>query len=111
MDIAMPGKAFGAAAGIALLLVQALQPARAAALDERQTALLRANCLQCHARPGDRAPQIGDEQAWKARLRQGEARMLVNVVQGLRGMPPLGYCSACSEQDLRALVRFVAGQP
>ena len=26
-------------------------------------------------------------------------------------MPPLGYCSACDEQDLRALIRFMANLP
>ena len=34
---------------------------------------------------------------------------LVNTVLGLRGMPPLGYCSACTEQDLRELIKAVSG--
>ena len=37
--------------------------------------------------------------------------MLKNVVQGIRGMPPYGYCSACSEEDLSELMRTIAGIP
>jgi cytochrome c5 len=97
----------------ALLLAAAVAAGHAAAaeLSPRQASLLAANCVQCHARPGIGAPQMGDAAAWQERLRQGEARMLANVVLGLRGMPPLGYCSACTEQDLRALMHAVAGLP
>ena len=37
--------------------------------------------------------------------------MLQNVVYGIRGMPPLGYCSACTEEDFRVLIRLMAGLP
>jgi cytochrome c5 len=93
-----------------LLTVLALLPGLATAeLTERQMNLLANNCLQCHARPGIGVPMMGDAAAWKDRLKQGESKLLANVVLGLRGMPPLGYCSACSEQDLRDLSRMLAG--
>lgn len=82
-----------------------------AGLSERQAVLFTNNCAQCHARPGIGVPQAGDASAWKERAAQGEDAMLRNVVQGLRGMPPLGYCSACTEQDFRALIRLMAGLP
>jgi cytochrome c5 len=78
-------------------------------LSDRQESLLIANCTQCHSRPGVGAPLIGDDAAWKERRALGEDRMLEHVVLGQRGMPPLGYCSACSEQDLRDLIRYMAG--
>lgn len=78
-------------------------------LDERQARLLSNNCLQCHARPGIGSPLMGNADDWKARTTQGMEKMLANVVVGLRGMPPLGYCSACNEADLRALTRIVSG--
>lgn len=83
----------------------------ASALDERQSTLFAVNCTQCHARAETGAPQVGDADAWRPRLAQGEDRLLANVVLGKNGMPPLGYCSACSEADLRALIRFLARQP
>jgi cytochrome c5 len=85
--------------------------AHCADISERQAALFTNNCAQCHVRQGIGVPQAGDAAAWKDRAAQGEDAMLRNVVQGLRGMPPLGYCSACSEQDFRALIRLMAGLP
>jgi cytochrome c5 len=86
----------------------AITPARAD-LDARQGRLLSSNCVQCHARPETGAPLMGNPPDWKVRNKQGMDRLLVNTVLGLRGMPPLGYCSACSEQDLRELIKAVSG--
>jgi cytochrome c5 len=98
---------------LAMLLAPACAPGAVAAaeLSARQASLLAANCLQCHARPGMGVPLMGDAAAWKDRARQGEEKLLANVVLGMRGMPPLGYCSACTEQDLRAMIRLMAGLP
>jgi len=83
----------------------------AADLTERQAQLLANNCVQCHARANIGAPIMGNTEDWKERSKQGEEKLLANVIVGLRGMPPLGYCSACSEQDFRALIRFMANLP
>lgn len=80
-------------------------------LDARQTKLLIGNCVQCHARPHIGAPLMGQAADWVERNKQGEAKLLANVIHGLRGMPPLGYCSACSEADFRALIRVMTGLP
>ena len=75
----------------------------------RQSTLLLNNCMQCHARPDTGAPFIGVAEDWQDAVARGEESMLVNVVQGIGGMPPLGYCSACSEEDLRVLIRTISG--
>ena len=82
-----------------------------AAPDARQIKLLTNNCLQCHANVESTAPLMGIVTDWQAVIAQGEETTMKNVVLGIRGMPPLGYCSACSEQDLRELTRLVAGFP
>ncbi|MFT5573855.1 MAG: cytochrome c5 [Cryomorphaceae bacterium] len=79
------------------------------AADSRQIKLLSNNCLQCHVDPESTAPIMGVAKDWEAVLKQGEQETLRNVVLGIGGMPPLGYCSACSEHDLRELVRLIAG--
>jgi len=79
--------------------------------DTRQMSLFVNNCLQCHTRPETGAPVIGAAEDWKTIASQGEEAILVNVVQGIKGMPPLGYCSACSEEDLRVMLRFIVGLP
>ncbi|MBE9539730.1 MAG: c-type cytochrome [Proteobacteria bacterium] len=69
------------------------------------------NCAQCHARPDTGAPFMGRKEDWREAVARGEGAMLINVVQGIRGMPPLGYCSACTEEDFRVLIRMMAGLP
>ena len=82
-----------------------------AAPTARQSTLMVNNCMQCHARPDTGAPFIGAVDDWQEAVTRGEDAMLVNVVQGIGGMPPLGYCSACSEEDLRVLIRTLSGMP
>jgi cytochrome c5 len=111
---------FALAAGVMLLVLPslaradkesptALASANGAGLTDRQISLLTNNCVQCHARPNIGVPLMGNPPDWRERIKQGEDKLLVNVVHGLRGMPPLGYCSACDEADLRALIRVMAG--
>jgi cytochrome c5 len=80
-----------------------------AELTERQAKLLTHNCVQCHARAATGAPVIGSTDNWKTRDRASEDKLLRSVIEGLGGMPPSGYCAACTEADLRALTRTVAG--
>ena len=80
-----------------------------AEVTERHVKLLQNNCMQCHAREGIGVPVAGRPEDWLVRNRQGEDALLRNVVLGLRGMPPLGYCTACDEADLRVLTRLVSG--
>ncbi len=54
---------------------------------------------------------MGVPGAWQASVARGEDAMLQNVVYGIRGMPPLGYCSACTEEDFRVLIRLMTGLP
>ncbi len=89
----------------------AAPPVSAADLTDRQAQLLANNCVQCHARANIGAPLMGKPEDGKERSKQGDENLLANVIYGIRGMPPYGYCSACTEQDLRALIRFMANLP
>ena len=93
---------------MAVLVFAFNQPAMAQPTD-RQTQLLANNCVQCHARPETGAPVMGVPADWQASVARGEDAMLQNVVLGIRGMPPLGYCSACTAEDFRVLIRLMAG--
>jgi len=97
--------------GVVWLLANDVLEAGPPELSERQARLLRVNCVQCHAVPGLGAPLIGDRAAWQWARERGEEGMLRNVLAGARGMPPMGYCSACTEADFRALIRFLADLP
>ena len=78
---------------LCLLPTASLQAVQALTPTQRQLELFSSNCVQCHARPGIGAPPMGNAGDWKSRQAQGEEAMLVNVVEGIRGMPPLGYCN------------------
>lgn len=92
-----------------LALLGAAAAAASVRLDERQALLFQQTCARCHVQPGTGAPQVGDPAGWQERNAQGFERLFANTVNGVRGMPPLGTCGGCSEDDLRALVAFVAG--
>lgn len=97
-------------AALGMLMASCLW-APAFADETRLAQLFAANCAQCHLRPGIGAPMAGVAADWEARIARGEDALLRNVVEGIGGMPPLGYCGACSEDDLRALTRMMAGIP
>ncbi len=67
------------------------------------------SCAICHVNGEGGAPRVGDAEDWNERLQQGEEVLLAHTVEGFNNMPPLGYCMDCEEQDLRALIRFMAG--
>lgn len=86
-------------------------PAVPAPLGARETYVMGAICARCHARPGIGVPLMGDAAEWDERRRQGLEALVAHTIVGLRGMPPLGTCSFCSEDELRRLAASMAGLP
>ena len=78
--------------------------------DEKQLQLFANNCIQCHVNSATGAPLSGVGKDWQQVISQDAAAILKNVIEGLRGIPPLGYCSACSEQDFKVLINFMAAK-
>jgi cytochrome c5 len=91
----------------------AVVAARAAALqpaDARLAGLYRAACFNCHGHPESGAPPAGYHFAWDQRWAQGMDVLLAHTIQGFNGMPAGGQCFACSAEDYRALIGFMAQQ-
>ncbi len=78
--------------------------------DARLAALYETSCKSCHAGPAMGAPIVHDAAAWASRWKKGEDELLDNVVVGYSGMPSGGGCAGCTREDLKALVRFLAGR-
>lgn len=92
----------------------AMSASAAASLRPGDAALARVydqSCKACHANPASGAPQVGDRTAWAPRLAQGMDTLLEHTVSGYKGMPPLGSCGDCSEDEFAALIRFMSGEP
>jgi cytochrome c5 len=101
-------KKLGIAAALLAALVCAPAGARAQQLDARLAQVYTQVCATCHQRPETGAPLTGDPAAWREAASQGRDAMLAHSVTGIRGMPPLGTCGFCSEDDLRRLIDFMA---
>ena len=66
-------------------------------------------CISCHASGISGAPPIGNAEAWRPRLAQGEAVLLEHTRQGMPsgGMPPNGMCGACTDQELLDAIHYM----
>lgn len=70
--------------------------------------LYQQTCMACHTRPASGAPQSGNAEDWAPRVAKGTDTLLDNTINGYRGMPPLGSCMDCGEEDFAALIDFMS---
>lgn len=77
-------------------------------LDQRLSEIYGRTCMSCHTVPDSGAPQTHNLAAWTPRLKQGDDMLLDHMVNGFKGMPPLGQCFECSAEDLTTLMHFMA---
>ena len=85
-----------------------------AACDQGQTAehpgkkTYERYCFTCHASGVAGAPALDDSEAWKPRLDRGRDAMLRSVVQGMPpGMPPMGLCNTCTEEQILESIDYM----
>lgn len=78
-------------------------------LDAQQQAVYQRTCATCHERPGTGAPPAGDRQAWAARVDQGLSALVDHAINGYGGMPPMGLCMECDQDQLIAFIEYMAG--
>jgi cytochrome c5 len=77
-------------------------------LSADQLAKYEASCKACHEVAGSGAPLTGDKEAWSKVLAQPIEDVMQKVVNGYQGMPPLGQCFDCNQEDLETLVYHMA---
>lgn len=69
------------------------------------------SCFSCHASGVSGAPVPGDEAAWAPRAAKGRDVLLQSVKDGIPpGMPPMGLCMSCTDEELRAAIDFMLSQ-
>lgn len=92
---------------------QPLTPQQSAALaprDARLAGLYEGSCKACHTVADTRAPLTGDRTQWDPRWAKGEEVLLTEAQVGFGNMPANGQCFECTPDDLKALIRFMAGR-
>lgn len=65
------------------------------------------NCTACHATGAAGAPVKGNKAAWAPRIAQGMDVLFDHAWNGLNGMPAKGLCMDCSEDDIKATIKFM----
>lgn len=66
-------------------------------------------CGLCHGVSGTGAPAAQDEEAWADRNTQGMEALLDHTVNGFGGMPPMGMCMECSQEDFAVFIQYMSG--
>lgn len=67
------------------------------------------SCATCHANPASGAPLAGNRAAWASRMGKGRDVLLEHTINGFNGMPPMGACADCSEEQYAALIGYMSG--
>lgn len=66
------------------------------------------SCISCHSVDGAGAPLTGHSIEWNRRMKlRGEDGLMASTVNGLEGMPAMGMCADCSEDDFKILISFM----
>ncbi len=86
-----------------------VNPAKVQPADPALAALYQQSCFACHGTGAGGAPRTGSAD-WQPRLDKGMDTLLDNTINGFKGMPPLGMCMDCGEEEFTALIEFMAGK-
>ena len=64
-------------------------------------------CTTCHAIALAGAPKFGDRVSWGERANEDLDDLVETVINGLGGMPPMGMCMNCSQEELTNAVQYM----
>jgi cytochrome c5 len=64
-------------------------------------------CGTCHASGLMGAPKFGSSADWGARAAKGLETLYTHAIAGYNSMPPKGTCATCSDDDIKAAVKYM----
>lgn len=70
-------------------------------------AIYTANCAVCHNTGFKNAPVPGNVTAWKPILAKGFIDTYIDVATGQGGHPPRGACPDCTDDQLKAAIKYM----
>jgi cytochrome c5 len=77
-------------------------------VDKTGEEVVKAVCSMCHAAGLMNAPKIGDKDAWKPRIAQGQATLISHATNGIRSMPAKGGNASLSDNEVSNAVVYMA---
>ena len=69
--------------------------------------IYEAACTTCHAIGLAGAPLFGSKVIWGERANEDLSVLVETVTNGLGGMPPMGMCMDCSQEELTNSVQYM----
>jgi len=67
--------------------------------------LYQTYCASCHSGGWQGAPVANDKSEWAPRLAKGFEAMFKNAKVGVGGMPPMGTCMDCTDEEFTAVIK------
>ena len=65
-------------------------------------------CILCHQDGVAGAPRFNNVDDWSIRLqKQDLEKLTLSAIKGLNAMPAKGSCSECSDEDIRAAIKYM----
>lgn len=65
------------------------------------------SCVACHTSGVLGAPKLQNAADWAPRLEKGFDAVWENAIKGIGGMPPMGTCGDCSNDDIKAAIEHM----
>ena len=66
-----------------------------------------ASCGTCHGMGIAGAPKFGSSEDWGPRIGKGIDTLYTHAIKGFNGMPAMGLCATCSEEEMHAAVDYM----
>ena len=64
-------------------------------------------CQTCHGIGLAGAPMFGEKISWGERANKDLDKLVETVTNGLNGMPPMGMCMDCTQEELTSSVQYM----
>lgn len=64
-------------------------------------------CTTCHGIGVAGAPKLGHPEDWAPRLAKGIETLYTHAIDGFNGMPAMGLCGTCSQDEIKAAVDHI----
>ena len=64
-------------------------------------------CAGCHSSGRNEAPRFGDLMKWEKISTKGMSNLIYSTKNGLNGMPPMGLCNDCTDEELRLSIEYL----
>lgn len=65
------------------------------------------SCNTCHGTGVAGAPRLGESDDWVERIAAGTDTLYAHAIDGIGGMPAMGLCTTCSEDEIKATVDYM----